>query len=155
MAFSISFPNNNSLAPNELKLGKIVLGDYSEYFKSSLSYWSVEDYKNHWKNALHKIAYESTKSCLITSIYNPQSSNFLYWWPIYKDGSSVFFQNQILFLKRVRPRFDPTNPYLSIPDRKTINKDGNEISEWELRTEEIYEYLKFTESTGYGTTELP
>lgn len=143
MAFSISFLKNNSLAPNELKLGKIVLGNYVEHFESSLSYWNMEDYKNHWKNALNKIACESNKSCLITSIYDPSSSNFLYWWPIYREGSSIFFQNQILFLKKLRPKFDPYNPCSSVPARNTINEDGHIISEWELSIEEILEYLKF------------
>lgn len=143
MAFSISFLKNNSLTPNELKLGKIVLGDYMEHFESSLSYWNMEDYKNQWKNALNKIARESNKSCLITSIYDPSSSNFLYWWPIYREGSSIFFQNQILFLKKLQPKFDPSNPYKSVPARNTINEDGHVISEWELSIEEILEYLKF------------
>jgi hypothetical protein len=144
MAFLISFVNDNALTEkqDDLKLGKIILGDYEEHFEASLSYWSMEDYLKHWEYALHRIAYQSNKSCLITSMYNPRSSNYLYWWPMYKDGSSVFIQNQILFLKNIKPKFDPNNPYLSVPDRKTMNEEGHEISEWELSIEEILEYLR-------------
>lgn len=145
MAFSISFVEDNSLPErqDDLKLGKLILGDYEEHFESSLSYWSMEDYRNHWEHALHRIVYESNKSCLITAINNPSSSNYLYWWPLYKNGSSVFIQNQILFLKQIKPNFDPNNPYLNVPDRKTINEEGQEISEWELSIGEILEYLRF------------
>lgn len=63
MAFSIRLipdpvPN---LDPGVVaSLGFIQIGSFQERFIASLMYWSADDYKRHWKEAIERILYSSS-----------------------------------------------------------------------------------------------
>ncbi len=147
MSFSITFiednqDNRNKAHVKEMQRGTIVIGEFKETFESPLLFWSVSDYQAHWKQALERIVSGALNSCLITSIYDPGISNFWIWWLLYREGQMVYIQNHLLFLERLKSVLDPLNPYIHIPERRVINEDGQQISEWQTSIKAIEQFLR-------------
>jgi hypothetical protein len=104
-------------------------------------YWNRDDYEHHWKEALSRIVFLADVSCLITSIVNPISASHLFWWPMYREGNTVYIQHQILFFQNLPSSFNEKDPFSSIPKRQLIDEDGNPLSEWAVSTGEIEDFL--------------
>jgi hypothetical protein len=121
--------------------GRIQIGDFQEKFEINVSFWEPKNYVNHWNRSILRIANKEEKSCLITSLSDPRNSNFIFWWPMYRDKDKVFIQNGVLFLDEVSDSFTLENPYENIPDRETVSEDGEPISEWEIGIESLKNYL--------------
>ncbi len=115
--------------------GSLVLGDFSEQFDSDLSYWSVADYRRHWREALQR-ALDDQISALITSVSDPTSANFIFWWPLYPGGDVVRVQNHVLFLSE-HPDFALARWYDVVPPRAEVNEDGDRVSEWSVSKESV------------------
>ena len=144
MAFSISLISDPllELAPGEVaSFGVIQIDSFQERFIASLMYWSVDDYKRHWKQAIERILHSSDVSCLITSMVDPAIATFIFWWPMYRVNETVLIQNQILFLDQLQSPFDEHTPFSFVPKRQTINEDGDVISEWSVRINDLEEFL--------------
>jgi contact-dependent growth inhibition (CDI) system CdiI-like immunity protein len=121
--------------------GVIQIGSFQERFTASLMYWGADDYKRHWKHAIERVLYLSDVSCLITSMVDPATATFIFWWPMYRMNETVFIQNQILFFDQLQSPFDERTPYPFVPKRTTINENGESISEWSVRINELEEFL--------------
>jgi CdiI N-terminal domain len=144
MAFSIGLIPDPipDLDPEVIaSLGVIQIGSFQERFIASLMYWSADDYKRHWKQAIERILHSSDVSCLITSMIDPTTGNHIFWWPMYRVNEHVFIQNHILFFDQLQSPFDERNPFSSITERQTIDEDGNRISEWSVQINELEEFL--------------
>jgi hypothetical protein len=112
-------------------LGRIRVGDLDEYFKVALGFWGKTDYCRSWRRAFEVLAGSSPSvSCLITSMTNPETSNFIFCWPLYRDGERVYVRNSVIFLGELSEKFDPDNPWKVLPERHVFNEDGVKISEW-------------------------
>ncbi|MBV6702721.1 hypothetical protein KV557_37440 [Kitasatospora aureofaciens] len=108
-----------------------------------LSFWSVGDYRQSWARALQALdATEVCDSCLVTSITEPESSNFIFCWPLYRRGEDVFVQNSLIFLDELEIKFNPEEPWLSVGARQTVNEDGIRISEWKTSISEVRRFLQ-------------
>lgn len=129
------------------RVGIITIGAYVERFSAAMAYWDASRYRRHWLQALTRIVHDSDTSTLITSLYDPAVANFIYWWPIYRVGHTVHFQNHILFLSELDTPFDPNDPYRFVPERMIINSDGDRISEWSTSIADL-EYFLSTEEGG-------
>jgi len=146
MAFSIGLipdpvPDHVELDPGVVAcLGVIQIGSFHERFLASLMYWSTDDYKRHWKLAIERIIHSSNISCLITSMIDPSTGTHIFWWPMYRVNENVFIQNQILFFDQLDSPFNELNPFSSVCARETINVNGDVISEWSVRIDEIEEF---------------
>lgn len=135
MDFSIKFiPGNvpDLKAGEKAAYGIIQIGDFEERFIACLNFWSVDDYQRHWNEAIKRLNNQYPQSCLITSLTNPKTTNFINWWTVYHVGENLYFQNQILFMAKLVIPFDPQNPFEHIPIRKTTTEDNHPISEWKL-----------------------
>jgi hypothetical protein len=111
--------------------GVIQIGDFRETFLANLAYWSADDYRRSWRESFTVLDAESpSTSCMVTSITEPEASNFIFCWPLYRIGESVFVHNSIIFLEELEERFDPAAPWRSVRPRETVNEDGHRISEW-------------------------
>ncbi len=130
--FSIEFlPIAADATPHaSTRFGVIKIGDFEERFEVSTEFWTPARYESQWAEALSRLGPNSPKSCLITSITDPATANFLFWWPTYLVGQSLHFQNHVLFFSELKGTFDPNNPYPHIPDRSTTSETGEQISEW-------------------------
>lgn len=137
--FSIKFLSPAELADQELgvRTGAIRIGDFEERFESSVEFWAPERYESQWAEALGRLSVKTPKSCLITSIADPTSANFLFWWPMYLIGQEIHFQNHLLFFSEIKGAFDPTNPYVHIPERTILSEGGEPVSEWVLPFSEV------------------
>ena len=123
--------------------GRITIGDFSELFSMSLGFWSPEDYRNHWIAALvHLDAASDVTSCLISSVTHPSQSNFVFCWPLYRDGDAVLVQNRILFLDELESPLDLARPWSVLKARESISEDGDAISEWLTTIDEIRDYQR-------------
>lgn len=122
--------------------GRITISSFQEEFLSSLSFWSVNDYETHWDAAMTRIVAGKACSCLVTSMYDPSNANFIRWWPLYPTNGAVYVQSQLLFLDSVYGEFDPDNPFVHIPRRRTHTEEGSPISEWVTSIEEIENFLQ-------------
>lgn len=139
--FNISIDNHDNQPSQNSSRGVIQIGDYIEKFEPDLSFWKPSDYINHWGKSIFRIVNGKNKSCLITSVSNPETSNFLFWWPLYRVGNLVFIQNEILFFDEIDKTIDIENPYCFITDRETISEEGSPISEWEIEIDSFTHFL--------------
>lgn len=144
MSFSISLLSEVLRNPesNEVSaLGVIRLGDFQESFTASLSYWTAQQYKRHWLEAVERLVLKmETKSCLVTSMFDPDIANFIMWCPMYRFGDAVYVQNQILFLEQLSKPFRERKLFSFVPERQTHGEDGK-LSEWTVSIEDLESFL--------------
>ena len=128
--------------PRDVRYGLIQIGDFSEYFQVDLGFWRQEDYERHWRHALERITSGVPTSCLITSIGDPRTSTMVFWWPLYRTGTTIRIQNAIRFFEQLDTPFDEENPYPSVPPRRTVSEDGEVISEWSASLNDLKDFLR-------------
>ncbi|MGW1717507.1 hypothetical protein [Streptomyces sp. NPDC002156] len=127
--------------------GRVTVGDFSESFPMDLSFWTVGDYYRSWERALRELeTRKNSTSCLISSITDPEVANFIFCWPIYREGEDVYVQNSIIFLDDLEDRFNPQEPWRYVEARSLIDEDGNQISEWSTTISRV---RRFRESIGW------
>lgn len=145
MTFSIHFIRDKAtdITPGEkAKYGRITLGNYTERFFVSLEYWSVTDYRRHWYEAINRIVKCSRVSSLITSMDNPTTAKYIEWRPMYRIRDNLYIQDHLLFLKTLRTPFDEKNAFKSVPPRKTVNEEGEPISEWSVPLSDVEKFWR-------------
>src|SRR5215208_406119 len=76
--------------------GEIELGDFRESFIAIIGYWSPDDYRRQWHQAITRLTAQRENACLITSLHDPYASDVLFWWLLYPEGETVTVQNAIL-----------------------------------------------------------
>jgi hypothetical protein len=141
MAFSIDLLEEPVPEGESVRSGLITIGSYMECFVAPIGYWRVPQYRGHWEEAVTRIVEGSASSTLITSMYDPTLANFIYWWPMYRLDATVYFQNHIFFLNELETPFDPIDPFRFVPERTTINIDGEKISEWSVSITDLESFL--------------
>ncbi|WP_405520383.1 hypothetical protein [Streptomyces canus] len=111
--------------------GRIVVGDFTETFRAELTFWGPEQYERSWARALRRLEEaDVTTSCLVSSITDPKTANFIFCWVLYRVQDEVFVQNSLILLEELDRSFDPDTPWFSVGPREVIDEDGNRISEW-------------------------
>jgi len=125
--------------------GKIVIDDFQETFTASLAFWTRNEYELHWKRALERLIAGAERSALITDYVPPparvSSEDYLVWWPLYRDGDTIYVQNHLLFFGQLSRPFSPDRPCNSVRDRQVVNEDGQKISEWATTIGDIKQFL--------------
>lgn len=121
-------------------IGEIKIGDFRETFDMAMGYWTIFDYKRQWVDGLRRVL-TGKDSSLITSIMDPESANYIVWWPLYVRGSNVIVHNQLLFLDQLKQNFCIDDPYAHLPAYSNRNDDGDEISEWVTNISDIEIFL--------------
>src|SRR5690606_13744355 len=76
--------------------GQIVINDFKENVFIPVEYWSLDDYKQQWKEAIKRIKEGREKSCLVVKIYDPKENKFIEFWSLYKRGDNVHVFNNLL-----------------------------------------------------------
>ena len=88
--------------------GRIVIGDFTETFVVPLGFWGESDYRASWRRAFEVLeGGPRAVACLMTSMTDPVSSNFLVCWPMYREGEDVYVQNAVVLLDEIEGPFDP------------------------------------------------
>ena len=122
--------------------GKIQIEDYSETFVASMVGWTRAQYEQHWREACQRLIRDGKESALISSNEEPSWSEFLVWWPLYRDGDVVYVRNELMIYAQLTEHFSIGNPWASIRKRKIVNDEGLKISEWETTIQSIERYLE-------------
>lgn len=118
---------------NYTTYGKIIIGDFHEYFLMSTSAWNIKDYYEQWKYAWDRLEQEKAT----TFIVNIQKNYSVETWSMYKDNNDLFIQNYLFSGIKYYNFFRPTKiinseAHFYIPKRKTHTDDGHIISEWHV-----------------------
>lgn len=122
-------------------IGRIVVGDFAETFRADLTFWGPGHYESSWAHALRRLEEaDVTTSCLVSSITDPKTANFIICWPLYRVRDEVVVQNSLIFLDELDREFDPESPWLSVRSREVMDEDGNRISEWRTDIAAVREF---------------
>ncbi len=143
--FDIKFTSNlpRKVYGEEVLDAEIVIGSFSEQFTIPIGFWTKKDYINQWCAAAESLLNEpfEASTALLTSMYEPQSVNFLFSWILYKTDKTIYVQNSILNLDGAQ-KFELENLNSYIPDRETETDEGQKISEWEISQDDLKGFIK-------------
>jgi CdiI N-terminal domain len=118
--------------------GEIIIGDFRETFEMPLATGSLHDYERQWHEGIERIQ-TYIQSCLITNVQGLDTkAPLVNWWLLYKEGSTIFIRNQMLFGKIYREKvgnnpFTLNTCYQYIQER-IAKKD---VSEWIVSIEDL------------------
>lgn len=144
MSFSIEVISEPEIWEGELRcFGEMIIGDSQETFYMSLSFWTVEDYRQQWKLALKRIIESKKDTVLMQSMGDPETTRFFFWWTIYYEGEhEIYIHNNLIDLKELKSPLDLNNPYIHIDPRITVTEEGEPIVEWKTTISELKEFLE-------------
>src|SRR3990167_11412149 len=75
--------------------GEITMGDYKETFVMPLNSWTIEDYKQQWKEGLERIkTYD--ESCLVSLAQDLDTLPMVFMWVLYKLKGVIYIQQHLL-----------------------------------------------------------
>ena len=126
--------------------GHIRIEDYAETFIASLACWTPAQYEKHWREACQRLIDGRQDSAVICSYVESSLSEFLVWWPLYRDGQVVHVQNELLIYSQLSKPFSIEDPWSSIRERRIATDDGSAISEWDTSIQSIHELLERKQS---------
>ncbi len=123
--------------------GRITVGDFTETFLMSFDNWTIDEYKEQWKEAIERIKTHD-RSCLVADFTGLQENPWVELWVLYKENDMVFVQNHCFFdgfheIAKGLPLFDVKTCYLYVKPRETIT-DGYKISEWKIDLKDVLEF---------------
>ena len=121
--------------------GKVRIEDYTETFVASLVCWTPARYEQHWREACQRLVGAEQESALISSYVESPMSEFLVWWPLYRDGQVVHVRNELVIFSQLSKPFSIEDPWSSIRERRILAEEGSQISEWDTRIESLREFL--------------
>lgn len=122
-------------------VASIKINDFYETLHIPVDWWDINEYKQQWKEAVENLR-KHGKSCLIVAIHNPKIDLYLNWWVLYKEGNTVYIQNQ-MFIDHTYKEFlgntiiTRENCYNFISERSITNEYGDKISEWSVTWPEL------------------
>ena len=122
-------------------LGKITIGDFREDIFVNLCSWNQDRYRQQWKRAVSRIVSGESQSALIVEYGDPPDLNYVMLWPMFRVADAVYIQNRMLFFSQLTIPFSPDSPWDSIEDRKTVNPEGQQISEWRTSMDSLRDFL--------------
>lgn len=122
--------------------GQITIGDSSEKFYMVIDDWSLDDYKQQWKEGIERIKTHDS-SCLIANITELKTNPRMSFWVLYKVGKIIFVQYQALGCEVLKerevglPPYDSKTCYLYLLPRRTVNAYGDKYDEWSINLDDF------------------
>ncbi len=106
--------------------GTLVLGDDVERLACTAGTWTARDYRRQWLAAARQLATgPRARSAFVIAV--GRAHRVIEWWPAYRDGRRVVFQNQLpLDLHLPRVRVDAAAPQ----QRAGAWRGSPGVSEW-------------------------
>lgn len=141
--FSINLSKELTDSDDESGLaGSLFFDGVGEYFHAPTRYWDRDGYLSQWREAFQRLLDGNEISVIITVMYKPEEANFLTFWPMYRVGDTVYFQEMLLFLEELDEPFDENNIYKSIAPRDPAKSDKkiqgvHAVSEWAVSIKDI------------------
>jgi hypothetical protein len=125
-------------------VGELTVGEFSETFQADSSFWSAEEYRQSWRRTVDRLVNDHDTACLITSLPDPATANFIETWPLYRDHEQVRVQNRIVFGDELDEAFDPDQPWRYVDPYSSVTEDDEPASEWVTTMASFIEYLDRT-----------
>lgn len=125
------------------RMGLLRLNEHVERFVAHTVNWSELEYAEHWISALLRVL-EGKPSALITDMLFPSESSHLVWWPMWRVGDELVFQNQLLFFKQHGIKGAILNAdqlYELIGVHRSYDGDNNRLSEWRVAVADVQEFI--------------
>lgn len=116
--------------------GEIIIGNFRESFYIMLDTWSLEQYKQQWKEGLTRIKTHDS-SCIVASISTWKKEIYLQIYYLYKVDNKIFVQFQMPYAKLFKkmskglPPFNTQTCYQYVRPLKFKNEEGTELETWE------------------------
>jgi hypothetical protein len=124
-------------------VGQIRINRFTESFNTSFFAWLPQDYMNQWESAIIQLLKKKkTTAVLITEITSPCKDDYYFCWTLYREGSIVFIQNNLIRLNRIKGKYDVNKLAEYSGPRETETVYGEKISEWNTNIKDFEEYLK-------------
>ena len=143
--FSLEFIADPSPENGELcQRGRIMLDDFSEEFLSPIVFWTAADYRRHWHEAAERLLNGAERSCFVTAMYASPADGVIFMWPAYRRGEDIFLQHRLLLAEHVVGDFDSLNPYAQVDAHETKSADGEVLSEWHVRLQDVARFVDAT-----------
>lgn len=145
--FSIEFVDDEFVEaePGEKgRVGRLVLNSYQEQFIAHTLTWTEMEYLEQWTSALLR-AVEGKASALVTDMLTPIQSSHLVWWPMWRIGEELVFQNRLFFFKQHKiegPTLLLERLYEMIGEHTSIDREGNPLSEWRVTLLDVQGFIK-------------
>jgi hypothetical protein len=116
----------------------ITIGSYKHKFKLCISSWSMDDYRQQWKEGIARLKNHNA-SCLLTWVENPINS--LMRWLLYKrDGKIIFYHDALQDINYAETigniLLDKENCYDFIPDEQELLEEYR-VKEWVVDAKEL------------------
>jgi len=127
--------------------GNITIRNFKESFFSENVFFDKISYYKQWKKAIYKLKKENY-TYFLTSINEPNSSNYYMGWTAYMRDDRIFIQNKI-FLSHQISLTKLLEMTAILPKFCTTTEDGEDISTWETNMQEMNEYKIFLEQYLY------
>lgn len=111
-----------------------------------LTDWSIEMYKQQWKEGLERIE-KTSFSCLVTTVQHLDKNALIELWVLYKENNTIFLQHSLITRSMIQElnlplnlaAFTPKNCYEDAPfPRETITEEGNAVYEWEINYDDFF-----------------
>lgn len=144
--FKISFTELPKSAKSKDAMGRIDLNDFYEHFRIPLTYWKVEQYWEQWQTALESLVNGAEKSSLIHQMKDPRMMPYLFCWTFYRVGDTVYVQEILLNPDNYKEEFKVENVNKYVSERETVTEQGQKISEWEIKIDDIKMFLNEIEN---------
>lgn len=142
MTFGISLTDKLLTEFDEVVLhGEIEIDGYKESFFAPVGYWSRGDYLSSWKRALAEGFRDGSHAVLVTSMRNPLSCNFIFYWVVFLEGDQAYIQNGVIFLDEISEPFEPRKINSYVSAREEVNEDGQVISQWKVNLLSIKDFF--------------
>lgn len=142
MSFSISLENEVLMKFDESVLcGEVEINGYTEKFFAPTEFWSKNDYLTSWKKSLEQGLQGGGHAVLATSMRNPETCNFIFYWVVYMEGVQAYIQNGVIFLEEYPHPFVPENINSYVSGREEVDEDGHVISQWKVDSISIVNFF--------------
>lgn len=120
--FAIRILPPSERGPEGERLGEITIGAFTERFACA-AIKSVEELEADWRCELHSLLAGEPQ---IAMVHDPRFA-----WIVYRVGNDCYVQQHLSIAESFKP----------IPNRCTVNEDGERISEWNTSIAEIEKFL--------------
>lgn len=135
----------------EGRIGEILIDDYREIFLSPIGYWTPDQYTSQWRAAIAGLLDRGQPAALITSVWYPAQGDLVRWWLLYPRGEdTIAIHEAFLILPDQDREFTPDEPQSFIPAYQQLTEDGEIISEWVIRRQDLIDFLGTEKPSAQG-----
>lgn len=131
-SFSIRLLPADQRGPDGQRVGEICVGTFAERFAVYPFDGTAEAVAARWSGELRRLLEGAVAVGL------PTAPNMA--WVLYRSDREVIVQ-QMLMLPAVGPKLAQGGRVVDIPERTTVNEDGDRISEWMTTIEAVAAFV--------------